>query len=88
MKSFFRMAVGALVLGGGLFLMASPAQAAPASGLGSGNSVSVPISVAANFCGNGIGLLGSGVGISKECEAEIVNKSEQKHFFKGHGLGR
>ncbi|MGH3736221.1 MAG: chaplin family protein [Micromonosporaceae bacterium] len=44
------------------------------TGIGTGNNVSVPISVAAPVCGNGVGVAGGGVGVSDFCGAKASNE--------------
>ncbi|MGH3730596.1 MAG: chaplin family protein [Micromonosporaceae bacterium] len=54
------------------------------SGIASGNNVSVPIAVAANVCGNGIGVLGGGQGGDGVCLANAQNGADDKKKHKGN----
>jgi hypothetical protein len=61
---------------------AAPADAANSGqvssdnkGLVNGTQVSIPIQVPVNLCGNGVGVIGVGVGVSGNCDDGAVNGS-------------
>ena len=61
-------------------------------GVLSGNNISIPVNVAANICGIGLGVLGSGYGAA-DCDAnagntvDIDGKGDKKHDKKGDHKG-
>jgi hypothetical protein len=87
MKTWVRKTLSVGVLAAGALLFTANGASADAgqysidnNGIANGTQVSVPIQIPVNACGDGVGVLGVGVGISGGCSNGAVNDANTESY--------
>jgi ChpA-C len=93
MKTWVRKALTIGALAAGALLFAPSAAHADTQmsfgndGIANGNQIHVPVQIPINVCGNGVGVLGIGTGLSGACVNEASHDADGKQSHRTSGNG-